>query len=1413
MIESVKTPNGYRVTIPDKINTCHRKLEKEDSQENEVASLPCAIFSIVKCEGNEDCSYNIITTHTNSITKLKERRPHYQIVPYNETDSYKITIDDENVANATIILNSNTGDADLFVTGLNNRFDSRSINEGYIPDVINIVKSHNLPSIKGDYLVNVKGSTFASYSIYFYTHKNKEVNYIDNNQTIDKNTTDSLEVNKTKVINLESGKIIKGYIIEEKGIVNYKVYSFNPKLLADSEALDIRITLTPEHSEYNMFVVFDVNDIVFESLEYDTVVKNFIWKSTHNNEIIISKSDTRYKKDCEYYIVIIPRLTNYLYTNNQALNNNDTSLNDANANNNSTDIANLRLHSFFFLGVTMENMPFVIQEGIPSSITLDSEYNSQNYWYYHYNISNPVLISLNVFYGRVDIYIDFFYTEDISKSKSAISALDTDSNFISISPEKILNTLNNNNLNSKDSNNTLIPLYIMIKKSSFVDAQYLLAIKSHAAKPEKLQSSVVRKEILLSGEYRNYFMHLRRNETGLFNIIFNSGYGDLYLNIFSSDDYFNANNYPNSTNFQVQAADYYRGKTLQITEEMLARCAASCKLMISVKGNNLGFSDDKIEFSLSFYKGALKINQNQPYHNTIGEGELQFFRVYFGEKTKNVYISLTNMNGDADVYVNYGSNLPSFEKADWLSNTARNEFIEFDINDNFFVLNKLESISGEYTIMVNGFKKTTYSLYISDHPKKILPLNDDSPASCITKQDAEYCYFRYDDVYDYDTIINDSYNNMNNNINNTAAISRLKPSEDLDIVILTHFIYGSGEIYAKIYDDTDYDILADFPDEMNYDFTNANSNKRNFLNLSIKKENPKYNTNSTILISVKCISKCFFDLTATQQYESTIKYLDDKKENVFYLYKSDSPLLFIYFNSKQGDLNYNLKAIKGKAKITLYKNVTENSNANSANKTIKNDILEEFSADAESNKSSDIHGLIKFAKLKLFENIYFKITPEVDFAFSLRITYKNDWQQIKTGKTQTFLIDPIKKKFFGYLTMHNEFDNVLLSISADNKNLTAYCYVKFLAYDKSQILNSTDPNYLQNKIQTHVIPNELDSDYKANNLNLYKLIALKLPKLELNNIQSKVVTMLFSVALFDHSPNKDIKEIKLNIRASPQVNNITISEIPENSIEYVALEGFDNESNLHIFDLKRKSENDDILVLEVSSCSGAVDVFVSKSIVNKKSDAFMNALMPFSVESANGRNIYTFKNIDKENYYLVLNGKQVISPNCKLELKENSLKCTTKNSEVLIKYFYTKTSSVYNKPKIIDEGITLEYEILNSKSINLKWKPLLQVDLDEQAYQANVNYEVYVSESFNDFLYMDSICYLNLFGLQKNKSGVTVDYSKEKYNVKLSKIKPGKKYFVNILATNIDSKDIYAYKSIEILTQEDQFPPILIGIT
>jgi len=442
---------------------------------------------------------------------------------------------------------------------------------------------------------------------------------------------------------LQAGKIIKGYIKEEIGKINYKIYSFNPKLLPEADPVDIRISLTAEHSEYDFYCIFDYTNLNFKTSYSEVQLTDYTWKS-EDNEIIIKKNNEHYKKDANYYIVIVPKHDYYNFNNstNFETDNNIDSYN-----------------SLFYIGFTTEEIPYVIKEGIPSSVTLYSGYDSQNYWFYHYNISEPIDISLNVFYGRVDIYIDLWYSDDISKSETAIKALNTDSNFIKISPEKIFELLdkqrdyNEETSPPRDNSDSIIPIYILIKKSSIVNASYLIAIKSESLLPEKLHSEIVRSDSLSTGESKKYFFHARKTDIGILNLNFRSGYGYLYMNIYQSDEKENAEKYPTESNHQIEGVDFFRGKEIELNEEILSKCAASCKILITVVGNNLGISKEKIEYSLSFYKQTLKLNQNQPFHGKVNQGEMKFFRVNFGKEVKNVYISLTNMNGDEDMYVNY----------------------------------------------------------------------------------------------------------------------------------------------------------------------------------------------------------------------------------------------------------------------------------------------------------------------------------------------------------------------------------------------------------------------------------------------------------------------------------------------------------------------------------------------------------------------------------------------------------------------------------------------------------------------------------------------------------------------------------------------------------------------------------------
>ena len=91
-----------------------------------------------------------------------------------------------------------------------------------------------------------------------------------------------------------------------------------------------------------------------------------------------------------------------------------------------------------------------------------------------------------------------------------------------------------------------------------------------------------------------------------------------------------------------------------------------------------------IKFSISYSNEPKRLNQNIPYDGFIAQGDVQYFNLYFDNSTENIYIGLTNMNGDADLYVNKGKELPTYEKYHWVSNKNNHEYVEISKDDEFF---------------------------------------------------------------------------------------------------------------------------------------------------------------------------------------------------------------------------------------------------------------------------------------------------------------------------------------------------------------------------------------------------------------------------------------------------------------------------------------------------------------------------------------------------------------------------------------------------------------------------------------------------------------------------------------------------------------------------------------------------------
>ena len=538
---------GYKVIIDNSINLCHAaiKSKSEDANTVEDYKVQCATLAVVFCEGSNECEYSLTSYEDSFSLDLLPKRPHYKTIPYGETDTYIINVQDPSVSQINIILNTITGDADLMVEFSDDEYTYRgfSSNESYLPDVFSINRENaGKTDLSGKYRAKVYGSSFSSYSIYYYFTT----------------TTNELKSLPKVVMEIEAGHIIKD-IFEPKA--TYKIYSYISNAYDD---MDIRITLTPEKDEYYLYVFTDLNTFEYNSTETYSKVKGSQWSEKYSNEIVISKNDTNFKRGATYYIV----LTKSTYSYNTS-----------------------KFVSKFWLGVTNENTPFLLYEGVPNTVTLNSNYQSQSYWYTHGDINNPLGISLNVYFGKVDIYIDF---SEIDKSGRPVSApiyhQKTDTTFFTIDPVT---------LKKKCKSNTNCQIYILIVKSSNFDAQYLLTAQSRPNKSEVLPCGIIKTDIVLSGECRNYnIITDNKNSNSIF-VTFSSGYGDLFIKIPHDIVASNKAVYPTSKDYDYKGEDYYLGKIINLNSKFFVDNDPG-QILATVCGNSLGFAEDKIEYNISF---------------------------------------------------------------------------------------------------------------------------------------------------------------------------------------------------------------------------------------------------------------------------------------------------------------------------------------------------------------------------------------------------------------------------------------------------------------------------------------------------------------------------------------------------------------------------------------------------------------------------------------------------------------------------------------------------------------------------------------------------------------------------------------------------------------------------------------------
>ena len=1322
-IEGFKTFNGYEITLDKTTNKC---LEPNIAKKLSSCSLVIATY----CNSETtECIYNVGFSHPDTVTFMTPRTPYYNVLAHSREDNYELEILDTETKNLAIVLNQHTGETELCVYKYTQNETTKYIietqfNHDFLPNVITIepyeISSENLV---GKFYVRVKSHAFSSYTLYYYT-------FNDYDSPLPDHTVISMK--------LEKGHIIQDFFQNNKKI---KVYSFENTIGEGEVKHDLRIILTRINIYCTVYVFKDLDNYKYNSNSSYFPIEGYLWKSDYNNEIIISKDDPYYYTNAEYYLVVYK--SDYF--------------NDKKTNPN---------YSSFYIGITDEESSFLLSEGMEHKTTLTpSTYKNQSYYYTHLNLSEPLSISFNLFYGKINVFISIEGKEYSNSTLSSTSLFNLETTDLKEFCQE------------KNQTETFVKacgISINVTNVNALSSQYLLVIKRPGV-PEHLTPGTVRTQRIVSGEKQYFILDaIPTEDIGVrVSARFTNGNGDLYINRLKNTLTMSMADWPNETRHEYEARQFSaRGKSVNIPYEDI-KAINPCQLLVTVVGRAPSFDSNRIEYAISFSTDAITLNINTNYNFFISTGEVQFFSFRHEGFSQKLYISMSNKEGDADLYLNYGKHFPSLEQYNWKSTGAYTEFLELSKDDNYFVSKGLQEIDGEYSLMIYGYSNTSYSLYISSDENKIMVLTDDYPASCTCQDKDDMCYFRYEGI--------NSFN--------------IKEVVEKEIIFTIDYTYGNGMVYGKLFKDgNNAVILKNLPNETNYDY--INNRRHNYVRVPLKKDNEKYTVDSTLMLGVKCTEKSLFDINSVKlktnndidKSTSKIIYLDLNHDNIFYLSVNRSDVNLTFFLYKQEDLNFEVRAYSGEARIRAFLN-----NTNWVNGTWTHTY--HHIADFEV-KEGDYNSFYSSVKKELGYNhyVYFNVKPITDVVFYIKLDFDTDWTRIPIGKMSNHLIT--KNVFNGYFDMLPEYDEVMLSITNESPNKKIYSCIKMNIINK----NSTNENNTYN----YSYPSKSNYDQMLVSNPVLSSLSFKIQNVpEEMRENSTSVRLLFTVGLEGYE-NINTEE-KIYIVVSPNVNHYKRVRTEQGMYYYTSLMKA-NEDQV-VFNMLKKKSEDDLMVIEISSCQGDFDYKITDDI-SGNGDIAVDKIDSSMVSSNNGRKVIHVHNLKNNDYYLSVWGTE----NGGLECLTNSENCT-KDIDFLM-FYYTTNSKKYNHT--ISSPV-FDYEHTGKGEIVINLPKLYQKDLygNEQKLEL-LTYTLVYTQNPEKFRYMESVCYLSkLYESIANDTeaqSIEYKYNHKTHTIRVKGLKKNEKYFMNVLITNPVTGEVLTFKPVQVISDYGAISWFLIGM-
>ena len=259
----------------------------------------------------------------------------------------------------------------------------------------------------------------------------------------------------------------------------------------------------------------------------DDIIYGHLWKGDNKDYIYIDKKDKNYLDNNFLYIMV--------YKKNKIEDNND--------------------YTIFYLGLTDENTPFLLNEGIEFKHHLNKQHSSQKFYYYYIEDNQDLQISFSLYNGHIYVKInieEYTYTYII---------LIDDSHLISVKRNELINICQNKQKCS-------VNIEVTNDDSFLYYSTFLITVKSSKNVPIYLKQGVANKRTIFSGEDQHFIVNLKPDKSfgAKISAFFGNDKGEIYARKLLKSELYNITNFPDENNYEYMDSYKSSNKGFYIIE-------------------------------------------------------------------------------------------------------------------------------------------------------------------------------------------------------------------------------------------------------------------------------------------------------------------------------------------------------------------------------------------------------------------------------------------------------------------------------------------------------------------------------------------------------------------------------------------------------------------------------------------------------------------------------------------------------------------------------------------------------------------------------------------------------------------------------------------------------------------------------